>query len=217
MPKPLSLVCGAEERGGVAPYMDVDEIAIEGRHKLVLMDNNFLAAGAYTVRQLEKIIERGYAVDFNQALDARLVSPGLAELLAWCKWSVHRIRFGCDTPGQVKECQRAIDLLQSYGYRGEFFLYTMLTDNFAECYQRTRYWWEKNHEYRRDHKPNVYIHAQPYRDPDDPTRPIPQWQKDMAQWANKKMIFQVASFENFSPRKGFKCSQYLTNLLTSKT
>lgn len=93
----------------------------------------------------------------------------------------------------------------------------MLTDNFAECYQRTRYWWEKNHEYRRDHKPNVYIHAQPYRDPDDPTRPIPQWQKDMAQWANKKMIFQVASFENFSPRKGFKCSQYLTNLLTSKT
>lgn len=205
------------KEGGVAPYMDVDEIAIEGRHKLVLMDNNFLAAGAYTVRQLEKIIERGYTVDFNQALDARLVSPGLAELLAWCKWSAHRIRFGCDTPGQVKECQRAIDLLQSYGYRGEFFLYTMLTDNFAECYQRTRYWWEKNHEYRRDHKPNVYIHAQPYRDPDDPTRPIPQWQKDMAQWANKKMIFQVASFENFSPRKGFKCSQYLTNLLTSKT
>lgn len=205
------------KEGGVAPYMDVDEIAIEGRHKLVLMDNNFLAAGAYTVRQLEKIIERGYAVDFNQALDARLVSPGLAELLAWCKWIAHRIRFGCDTPGQVVECQRAIDLLQSYGYRGEFFLYTMLTDNFAECYQRTRYWWEKNHEYRRDHKPNVYIHAQPYRDPDDPTRPIPQWQKDMAQWANKKMIFQVASFENFSPRKGFKCSQYLTNLLTSKT
>lgn len=205
------------KEGGVAPYMDVDEIAIEGRHKLVLMDNNFLAAGAYTVRQLEKIIERGYAVDFNQALDARLVSPGLAELLTWCKWSAHRIRFGCDTPGQVVECQRAIDLLQSYGYRGEFFLYTMLTDNFAECYQRTRYWWEKNHEYRRDHKPNVCIHAQPYRDPDDPTRPIPQWQKDMAQWANKKMIFQVASFENFSPRKGFKCSQYLTNLLTSKT
>ena len=210
----MSLVCGAEERGGVAPYMDVEEIAIEGRHKLVLMDNNILAAGEYAVEQFGKIIRAGYCVDFNQALDARLVNDRFAKLMARMKWS-KRIRFGCDTPGQVNECQRAIDLLQGYGYRGEFFLYTMLTDNFAECYQRTRYWWEKNHEYRREHKPNVYIHAQPFRDPFNPSRPIPQWQKDMAQWANKKMFFQVVDFENFSPRKGFKCSQYLTNLLTS--
>lgn len=210
----MSLVCGSEERGGVKPYMDVGEIAIEGRHKLVLMDNNILAAGEYAVEQFEKIIRDGYSVDFNQALDARLVDDRFAKLMARMSW-IKRIRFGCDTPGQVKECQRAIDMLQGYGYRGEFFLYTMLTDDFAECYQRTRYWWEKNHEYRREHRPNVYIHAQPFRDPFNPARPVPQWQKDMAAWANKKMVFQVTSFENFSPRKGFKCSQYLTNLLTS--
>jgi len=203
-----------KKEGGVKPYMDVEEIAIEGRHKLVLMDNNILAAGEYAVEQFEKIIRDGYSVDFNQALDARLVDDRFAQLMARMSLA-KRIRFGCDTPGQVKECQRAIDMLQGYGYRGEFFLYTMLTDNFAECYQRTRYWWEKNHEYRREHRPNVYIHAQPFRDPFNPARPVPQWQKDMAAWANKKMVFQVTSFENFSPRKGFKCSQYLTNLLTS--
>ena len=56
-----------KKEGAIRPYMDVDEIAIEGRRKLVLMDNNILAAGDYCIEQLKKIIERGYRVDFNQA------------------------------------------------------------------------------------------------------------------------------------------------------
>ena len=90
------------------------------------MDNNILAAGDYAVRQLEKIIERGYRVDFNQALDARLVTDEYARLLARIKWIDRRIRFGCDTKGQIQECERAIALINSYGYRGEYFLYTMI-------------------------------------------------------------------------------------------
>ena len=62
------------KEGKIRPYMDVDEIAIDGRTNLVLMDNNILAAGDYAVSQMEKIISRGYRVDFNQALDARLVT-----------------------------------------------------------------------------------------------------------------------------------------------
>lgn len=67
-----------KKEGLIRPYMDVDEIAIEGRRKLVLMDNNILAAGDYCLQQLQKIIERGYRVDFNQALDARLVTDEIA-------------------------------------------------------------------------------------------------------------------------------------------
>jgi radical SAM superfamily enzyme YgiQ (UPF0313 family) len=63
------------KEGNVLPYQDVDEIAVDGRTNLILMDNNILAAGEYGIQQLEKIIERGYRVDFNQALDARLVTP----------------------------------------------------------------------------------------------------------------------------------------------
>ena len=97
------------KEGAIRPYMDVDEIAIEGRRKLVLMDNNILAAGDYAVRQLEKIIERGYRVDFNQALDARLVSPGFAKLLARVKWlDNNHIRFGCDTHAQIAECDKKV-------------------------------------------------------------------------------------------------------------
>lgn len=199
------------KEGIIRPYMDVDEIAIEGRKHLVLMDNNILAAGDYAKEQLQKIIDRKYHVDFNQACDARLVTDDFARLMAKVKWIDRRIRFGCDTHGQIKECERAIELINGYGYKGEYFLYTMIggKSDFKESYERTHYWWERNHQCREAHKPNIYPYAQPYRDPDNPNHVIPQWQKDMAQWVNKHQIFQMTDFLNFEPRKGFKCSEYL--------
>ena len=198
------------KEGAIRPYMDVDEIAIEGRRKLVLMDNNILAAGDYAVKQMEKIIERGYRVDFNQALDARLVDDTFARLLAQMKWIDRRIRFGCDTHGQIDECERAISMIQSSGYRGEFFLYTMIggKNDLEECYDRLHYWWKRNHECREKHLPNIYPYAQPYRDPNNQAHRIPMWQKDMAQWCNKRQIFQITDFKDFAPRKGFVCSKY---------
>lgn len=199
------------KEGAIRPYMDVDEIAIEGRRKLVLMDNNILAAGDYCMEQLEKIIERGYRVDFNQALDARLVTDEVAQLLARVKWlDNNRIRFGCDTHGQIAECERAMALINKYGFTGQYFLYTMLTDDFKECYERIVYWWHRTQETRTNHQGRyVYPHAQPYRDPMNPNHHIPQWQKDMAGWVNKKAHFVAHSFEDFEPRKGFRCKQYL--------
>lgn len=199
------------KEGAIRPYMDVDEIAIEGRHKLVLMDNNFLAAGNYAHEQLDKIIERGYRVDFNQALDARLVTDDFARKLAQVKWlDKNRIRFGCDTPGQIDDCERAMQMIDSYGFNGEYFLYTMLNDNFWECYNRIYHWWMRLQDARRNKKGNwVYAYAQPYRDPYNPHHQIPQWQKDMANWVNKKAHFVAHTFEDFTPRKGFRCAQYL--------
>lgn len=196
------------KEGKVRPYMDIDEIAIEGRHNIVLMDNNILAAGYYAHDQLDKIAKRGYRVDFNQALDARLVTDDFAKKLASIKWIDRRIRFGCDTHGQIAECERAIDMIRSHGYRGEFFLYTMLNGDLQECYDRVMHWWRVNQRQRKNHEPNVYIHAQPYRDPDGKNA-IPQWQKDMARWANLKTLFTSTPFEVYSPRKGFLCGEYL--------
>ena len=201
-----------KKEGAIRPYMDVDEIAIEGRRKLVLMDNNILAAGDYCIQQLQKIIERGYRVDFNQALDARLVTDEIAQLLAKVKWlDNNRIRFGCDTHGQITECERAMNMINRYGFTGQYFLYTMLTSDFRECYERITYWWHRTQETRASHQGRyVYPHAQPYRDPNNPHHIIPQWQKDMAGWVNKKAHFVAHSFEEFEPRKGFRCREYLT-------
>ena len=199
-----------KKEGLIRPYMDVDQIAIDGRTTLILMDNNILAAGSYAVEQLTKIIERGYKVDFNQALDARLVNEEYAQLLARIKWVDRRIRFGCDTPQQIKECERAMTLINGYGFTGQYFLYTMLNDNFKECYSRVHYWWERNHEIRKNKtQAAIYPHAQPYRDPTNSKLTPPMWQKDMARWVNKKMVFEICDFKDFSPRKGFKCEEYL--------
>ena len=200
------------KEGAIRPYMDIDDIATPTRHKIVLMDNNILAAGDYAKAQLQKIIDRGYRVDFNQAIDARLVTDEYAKALAQIKWIDNRIRFGCDTPGQIIECERAMKLIDSHGYSGQYFLYTMLNDNFEECFSRINYWWKKNQELRAAHKgKRVFPYAQPYRDPFNPNRPIPQWQKYMANWVNKKMLFEKISFEEFEPRKGFKCKKFFNN------
>lgn len=201
-----------KKEGAVIPYMDIDDIATPTRHKIILMDNNILAAGVYAKTQLRKIIEKGYRIDFNQAMDARLVTDEYAQLLAQIKWIDNRIRFGCDTHAQIKECERAMALIDSYGYKGQYFLYTMLNDDFDECYSRIHHWWEKNQVLKAEHKgKRVYPYAQPYRDPFNPNRPIPLWQKYMANWVNKKMLFEKISFEEFEPKKGFCCKEFFNN------
>lgn len=198
------------KEGAVRPYWDIDRVA-NGRKNVVLMDNNFLASGDYARTQLRRIIERGYRIDFNQALDARLLTEDFAELLAQVRWINSRIRFGCDTHAQIAECERAMQLLHAHGYKGEFFLYTMIggKNDFRECIQRITHWHERLLQFRKTHQGNaVYAYAQPYRDPDSAKHTIPQWQKDMAAWCNKRMIYCTTRFADFAPRKGFVCREY---------
>lgn len=201
------------KEGRIRPYWDVERVA-NGKRKLILMDNNILAAGSYAVEQLEKIILRGYHIDFNQALDARLVNDVFAARLAKIHWLHSRIRFGCDTTPQIQQCQRAMDLLHAHGFRGEFFLYTIIgggKNDFWECFNRINHWREQLLLFRSTHQGNaVYPYAQPYRDPSSPSHSIPQWQKDMASWCNKRMIFCTVPFADFEPRKGFKCRTYFS-------
>lgn len=202
-----------KKEGSVAPYQDVDELAVNGRTNLILMDNNILAAGEYGMQQLRKIAERGYRIDFNQAMDARLVTDEIAELLANIRWIRSRIRFGCDTPQQVKECDRAVELLIKHGFVGDFFFYTILTGEFDECYNRVNHWWQHNQECRKAKSKYWFsVFAQPYIDFTTKRQTFPKWQKDMAQWANKHQYFNATSFGDFSPRKGFFCREYLKNI-----
>jgi len=190
------------KEGTIQPYQNVDDIAVDGRTNLILMDNNILAAGDYGMEQLRKIAEKGYRIDFNQAMDARLVTDEVAEVLARIKWLGY-IRFGCDTPSQVNDCEEAIEKIRSYGYNGAFFLYTILRGDIEECFNRTNHW--RNPIYNGKIRP----FAQPELDFTSVKQNIPQWQKDMAHWVNKKTCFYGVEFENFEPRKGFKCSSYL--------
>lgn len=189
------------KEGKIRPYMDVDEIGIEGRTHLVLMDNNILACD-YGLRQIEKIVERGYRVDFNQALDARLVTEDIAKMLAKVKW-LSKIRFGCDTQKQVGECIKAMDMIDKYrGRNAEYLLYTMIYGDIKECIERLSYFRNNKH---------VRIVGQPFRDFNNLKQKIPQWQKDMAHWSNRHQLYATCDFKDFEPRKGFKCKEYFND------
>lgn len=185
-----------KKEGGVRPYMDIEDIAIDGRDHVVLMDNNILAS-EYGLNQIEKIIKLGLYVDFNQALDARLVTDEIAKNLAKVKW-IKRIRFGCDTQAQIHHCEEAIWKITDNGYKGEFLLCTIITDDFDESLNRITYW-------RKNRK--VVPFAQPFRSPIEKNI-IPMWQRDMARWTNRKELFFSIDFKDYEPRKGFKCANY---------
>lgn len=189
------------KEGSVRPYMDVDDVATDGRNKLVLMDNNILAC-EYGLQQIAKIADRGYRVDFNQALDARLVTEDVAKMLARVRW-LNQIRFGCDTPKQIRECESAMRMIDYYrGKPAWYLMYTMIGSDFDEAVSRLSHW----KPYKR-----VRIVAQPFRDVDNPEQIIPKWQKDLARWAMRREFYVVCDFKDFQPRKNFCCREYFAN------
>lgn len=54
----------------------------------------------------------------------------------------------------------------------------------------------------------IYPFVQAYRDYENKRVPS-QYEKDIARWANRAWLFKSMDFEDFEPRKGFKCKQYL--------
>lgn len=183
------------KEGKVYPYRDIDEVA-NGNKKVVLMDNNVLAS-EYGIEQLKKIAENGYKIDFNQGLDARMITDKIASILAKIKW-IDYIRLACDQKGQINSILKAHELLEKHGYKKDIFCYFLIND-WNDVHERLnalrQYKWFKPH-------------GQPYRDFNNPYQIIPQWQKDMAHWMNKHNIYYSCEFKDFEPRKGFKCIEY---------
>ena len=183
------------KEGAVTPYRDIDDITENGRRPYaILMDNNILASD-YGLQQIKKIVDKGYHVDFNQALDARLITPEIANMLASAKWIGSIIRLGCDTHKQIEDCERAMNLIIKDYPGAQFLMYTMLSDDINESYERLSY-------FRNNKK--VRIVAQPFRNPYS-INTIPQWQKDMARWAMRREYYKSSDFKEFEIRKNFRC------------
>lgn len=201
-PNKCSFCVVPRKEGMIRPYMDIEEITQGGRrNKVHLMDNNSLACD-YGIEQLKKIVDKGYRVDYNQAIDSRLITPEVAQLLAKVHW-LEPIKFGCDSPKQIETCERAMALIDSYCETPRsYMLFTIVMGDINECYDRISHF----RQY-----PRVRVHAQPMREFDNPRQIIPQWQRDMARWADRKELYTTCDFKDFSPRKGFVCREYFTN------
>lgn len=123
------------KEGNIRPYADWREIVRSDTKKLILMDNNILASD-YGISQLKELSETDYRVDLNQGMDARLVTPEIADILASIKWLKH-IRFSCDQIPQIDAIQNVAALLVDRGIRPyRLFVYLLVTKDIDDAAYR---------------------------------------------------------------------------------
>jgi hypothetical protein len=127
------------KEGAVRPGSPIEEF-LDGRSSAVLMDNNVLAS-PFGLNQLERIVDLGVAVDFNQGLDARVIadSPEIASLLGRVKW-LRPLRMACDTAGQMEAVGRSVAMLRAAGaVPRQYFVYVLVRDDLEDAMARVAF------------------------------------------------------------------------------
>lgn len=117
----------------------IKDLIWPGHTRVILFDNNFLASSKWK-SVLSEIQELGLAVDFNQGLDARLVTAEVADKISELK--IDRfIRLSYDT-SEIGPCvKNAIELLRSSGIEGRNVLVYLLynfTDSPQDLFMRMK-------------------------------------------------------------------------------
>ncbi len=175
------------KEGAIRPYRAWREIKRPDSRDIVFMDNNILAC-AHGIMQIRDMIGQDVRVDFNQGLDARLISRGVAALLAKLKW-IRFIRMSCDTDAMLPDVMEAVRLLGMEGVKPyRIFVYLLVQDIESA---------ERRALALRD--AGVDVFAQPYRDFENRIEPSRE-QRDFARWVNRKQIFKVV--DRFYDYKG---------------
>jgi hypothetical protein len=117
----------------------ISDLVYPGHTKVILFDNNFLASSKWE-STLDEIKSLDLRVDFNQGLDARLISPLVAKKLSQVKID-KVIRLSYDHRQNGPYVEKAIGLLKSEGISGKSILvYTLFnfTDDPQDYFERMK-------------------------------------------------------------------------------
>jgi len=93
----------------------IKHLIFPGHKKIIFWDNNFLAS-PYWRDIVGEVEESGLEVDFNQGLDARLLTQEVAIRLR--KLRIRIVRLAYDSRGIKKDLEKAINLLKEARFRG---------------------------------------------------------------------------------------------------
>jgi len=166
-----------KKEGYIRPYRTWQEVKRSDSRDIVFMDNNVLACD-YGIEQMASMIGQKVRIDFNQGLDARLITPEVAEIISRLKW-IRFIRMSCDTDAMLNVVMDAVHRLGNYGVKPyRVFVYLLVRDIKSAEFRATRL---------RD--AGVEVFAQPYRDFENKIEPTREM-KDFARWVNRKPIFK---------------------------
>lgn len=180
-----------KKEGGVRSYSTWQEIKRPDIRDIVFMDNNVLAC-EHGLEQIDDMGGKSVRVDFNQGLDARLITDDVAKMLARLKW-INYIRMSADTDAMLDVVLTAIDRLGKYGVKPyKVFVYVLVQDIISA---------ERRAITLRNIGANPF--AQPYRDFTTNAEP-PLEQRQLARWVNHKAIFKtVPTFSDYRARKNW--------------
>lgn len=178
-----------KKEGAIRPYRTWQQIKRPDSRDIVFMDNNVLAC-QHGIEQMRSMVGQNVRIDFNQGLDARLITPEIAELLAKLKW-IRFIRMSCDTDAMLDVVIRAIRLLEEHGVKPYRVFVYLLVQDIPSAEKRAIALREVGAE----------VFAQPYRDFEHNIEPTPEM-KALARWVNHKAIFKsVRTFAEYDTRK----------------
>lgn len=166
-----------KKEGNIRPYKTWEQVKRLDSNKIVFMDNNVLACN-YGIKQMRSMIGEEVKIDFNQGLDARLITPEVAEIISRLKW-IRMIRMSADTDQMLEVVIDRIRLLEKYGVKPYRVFVYVLTKDIPSAEKRCLALKEIGAE----------PFAQPYRDFENNTEPTLE-QRRFARWVNDKAIFK---------------------------
>ena len=102
-----------QKEGNIKEHAEVEEFLNPKSNIVILLDNNFLALPSH-IKKLQKYIDEGWRMDFNQGLDIRLINKENAELLAKIK-HYKQIHFAWDQMSYEKEVNEGLKILFKTG------------------------------------------------------------------------------------------------------
>lgn len=104
-----------KKEGKIREHAEIEEFLNLKSNIIVLLDNNFLALPSH-IKKLQLFIDKGWIMDFNQGLDARLVNKENANLLAKIKHK-ETIRFAWDSIKDESEIIRGLKIVIKAGIK----------------------------------------------------------------------------------------------------
>ena len=172
------------KEGNIRPAATWEQIKRPDSRELVLMDNNVLASD-HGLEQIGRMGHEEVWVDFNQGLDARLITPDTASLLAKLRW-IRFVRMSCDTSAMVPVIEQAAAYLREAGIAASRLWSYLLVQDVADAHQRVLAL----------EAMGLDVFAQPYRDYDggEPT----EEQKAFARWVNVKSVHRSCAWEDYT-------------------
>lgn len=184
-----------EKEGKIKEHAEVEEFLNPKSNIVVLLDNNFLAMPSH-INKLQKYIDKGWRMDFNQGLDARLINKENAKLLTRIKYK-EMIRFAWDNIKDETEIISGLELVIKAGIRPrDITVYVLI--GFDTTFKEDLYRIQRLRDIK-DERGSIKPYVMNYNNSLKSRK-----YKDFMRWVNNPWIFKSCKWEEYRKWKWLK-------------